>query len=212
MQTHNYQIQLMQPGQINQEIIFNEALVRLDGFSNNLINGFIAQPPQHYEIGDKYILTDEANKNSICYIFSHNHQWQILPAKKGMYFFCQELQNFIIFDGAQWKEVGNNLLGEKFISIQGCYSPAKCASYLCLYLTGDSQIDLSDLQSNKLTIIIKQNFQQSYNISWLGNLLWPDKLHHQITQQVNNFDVLEFYRLHETGHFLAKIVATNYGY
>jgi len=44
--------------------------------------------------------------NAICYIFAHNHGWQILVAKKGMYFFCQETEGFLFFDGENWQKVG----------------------------------------------------------------------------------------------------------
>lgn len=105
MKTHYYEAFLMAPMQVNKEIIFNEGLVRLDGFCNSSIKGFAHSVPENYEIGDKYILTGQENKNAICYIFAQNHGWQILPAKKGMCFFCQEVEEFLFFDGDNWNKV-----------------------------------------------------------------------------------------------------------
>jgi hypothetical protein len=105
MKTYYYQTPLMLPMQINKEIIFNEWAIRLDGFCNSAIKGFTDILPQEYEIGDKYILTSNEHKNAICYIFAENQGWQILIAKKGMYFFCQEIQNFVFFDGENWQKV-----------------------------------------------------------------------------------------------------------
>ena len=107
MKTHYYDNHLMVPMQINKEIIFNESIVRLDGFCNSSIKGFVEVAPSEYDIGDKYILTSQENKNAICYIFSHSHGWRVLSAKKGMCFFCDELSSFVVFDGANWKEVGH---------------------------------------------------------------------------------------------------------
>jgi len=106
MKTHYYETQLMAPMQINKEIVFNEWAVRLDGFCNSAIKGFVESAPQEYELGDKYILTSTEHKNAICYIVAHNHGWQILAAKKWMYFFCQETFGFVFFDGENWQKVG----------------------------------------------------------------------------------------------------------
>jgi hypothetical protein len=214
MQTLYHAIDLMAPLQINKEILFNEAILKLDGFCNSYIKGFIDKIPEQFEMGAKYILTNQENKNNICYILSESSGWQVLAPKTGMLFFCQELNEFIRFDGAQWVLISkkDSILAEKFIGIADEFIASANNEYLCLYLSADCAIDLSMVKTNKIVIVIKQNCEVAYKVSWQGKILWPGGELHQITSKLNSFDVIEFYRLFETDHFIAKTIGTNYQY
>lgn len=231
MHTHNYNVRLMSLSDINKDLIFNEAIVRLDGFNNSSIKGFIQRAPELGQVGDKYILTNNEQKNAICYLFAKSHNWQIIQPKKGMCFFCEELNNFIIFNGSDWafidltskkntvqqdvieeggvKETG---IGDKFIGISGGVKLQGKAGHFCFYLDGNAGIDLSKLALNKFSIIVKQNSQKAYSLNWQGKILWANGASHQITQELNALDLIEFYRLYETNHFIAKVAGVNYKY
>jgi hypothetical protein len=202
----------MTPMQTNKEIVFNEAILKLDGFCNAVIKSFVAEIPSQYEIGDKYILSEGENRNNICYIFAEASGWQQLQPKKGMIFFCEQLGETIFFNGQNWLPISSLNSSSRFLGINNTFAPNANDNYLCLYLRGNTTIDISNVHVNKITMIIKQNFEIPYAVSWGGQILWPNRNSHQITQNINNFDVLEFYRLYETDHFIAKIVGVNYQY
>lgn len=223
MQSFNYNIKFMTPQQLNKDLVFNEAILKLDGFCSHAIKGFVDAVPQEFVIGDKYIINQGQMKNNICYIFSQSSGWQFLSPKEGMVFFCSELGQMILFDGQEWQKIQSlnaeqqampqaALSEDKFISIAGDFLPDPWASNLCLYMSQDATLDISKMKSSRLTLIIKQNYQETFELSWQGQILWKDKSPHQITQKTNHFDVLEFYKICQTNHFIAKIIGTAYQY
>jgi hypothetical protein len=204
----------MVPSQINKEIVFNEAILKLDGFCNASIKGFTDTIPSSGATGDKYILKTGEHQNYICYFFAETSGWQLLSPKQGMIFFCEQLKQFIYFDGQDWlpqsEAVKEN--SDKLISVNETFEVDENSSHLCLYLNTDSIINVSKVKTNSLRLIIKQNYQEAYQIGWEGQILWPNKIPHQITQAPNSFDVIELYKLHEEDRFIAQIIGTNYQY
>lgn len=215
MQTNFFDIKLMLPGQINKELIFNEATVKIDGFMHGSIKGFIDQVPKSYEIGDKYIINQGQDKNSIYYVFTDSHNWQILPPSKGMCFFCQEIGDLIIFDGTNWCHKNGRQIDmdkfaqDSFLSIAGNFCVPERANYLCLYLEQHAVIDLSFAQSDRITMVIKQNVKIT-KLDWQGKILWinPDNTNH-IDSNLLMYKIIEFYGM-GANTFLAKIIANNY--
>jgi hypothetical protein len=217
MQTFNYNIDLMVPQQFNKELIFNEAILKLDGFCNHVVKGFVDSAPEQFTIGDKYILSQGDRQNDICYIFSESSGWQFLKAKEGMIFFCQQLRQMILFDGSSWQNLplaadDRQNAQNKFIGIAGEFFVNGNTSHLCFYMSGDAVLNISEVKSDRLTLIIKQNYQEVFRLSWAGQILWPNKMPHQIVQTPNHFDVLEFYKIYETDHFIARIIGIDYQY
>jgi hypothetical protein len=221
MQSFNHNIELMTPGQVGKDLIFNEAMLKLDGFCNHAIKGFVEEPPEEFTIGDKYIINQGQMKNSICYIFSQSSGWQFLQAKEGMVFFCQQLNQMILFDGKEWQKTQASSSAQqalkieeqnKFIPISGEFMLNADASYLLLYMSENATLNLSNVKLDKLTLIIKQNYQNAFELNWLGKILWYQNTPHQLTQKANHFDVLEFYNMHETNHLIAKVICAGYQY
>ena len=206
MKTNFYDINLMMPAQLNKEIIFNEALVRVDGFLNSTIKGFVEQVPQEYKIGDKYIVSSGEYKNQICYIFAHSHQWQFLKARNGMRFFCQELDEMICFDGDSWR-VANALSDFK---LKGHFYVQNTTQYLSLHLEDDAVIDLSNARANKITIILMQNKIKTYQVQWGGDILWPNGIVHSVSRNLGAIEVIEFYKIAASGKFLSTVISNNY--
>ena len=60
------------------------------------------------------------------------------------------------------------------------------------------------------TIIIKQNYQEVYDVVWSENILWPSKKIHQMTKTPNVMDIIKFYKLPQSYHLLAEIINQNY--
>jgi hypothetical protein len=208
MQTNYYQIELMSPAQINKEILFNEAVTRLDGFCNSAIKAFTADLPQQWQIGDKYILTQGAQRNNICYILAQSHDWQILSAAKGMTFFCQSINNFITFTGSQWQLCASGQT-EQFIGIAGEFIAAPFSTFLSLYVNDDVTIDLGQVASYQLTIILKQNATKASALNWQGSILWPKECA-LASSLANQIYLLQFYKLAQENTFIATAVDYSY--
>lgn len=219
MKTHYYDIDLMLPQQINKEILFNEALLKIDSLCNLTVLDFIDEVPStNPNAGEKYILSSGENSHNICYYLSSSKDWQMLQPKKGMMIFVILKNSFFIFN-EQWQEVNfveKNIcltassIGRGFLGINGEFSIPPDKKYIYLYLNGNSVIKLSSIKLNKITVIIKQNFEHGFKLDWSGNILWNNKTTHEISATPNVTDIITFYKLPETDYFLAEIVGKNY--
>ena len=171
MKTNFYDINMMLPSQINKEIIFNEAILKLDGFANCCINGFTDHEPEDYTYGDKYIMSQGENKNNICYILAPSHQWHILKPQKGMHVFLQSAMEIYVFNGNDWLAL--NRLSSYIISAQGQVQLAPNTTHAALTLQEDTQVDLTQVLTSKVSIVIKQHTQKIYQLTWSDNIIWP---------------------------------------
>ena len=105
MLTHNYKIDLMIPSQINKDVIFNEAISKIDNFCNIAIHSFITDRPREQNIGSIHIISGGDNKNSICYCPSKASGWKIQQPVQNMIFFVITERRFVYFNGENWEVI-----------------------------------------------------------------------------------------------------------
>lgn len=229
MKTYNYEIELMVPNQSGKEVIFNEAQLKMDILSSPSVIGITDHVPSRPVAGEKYILKslDQMNDH-IVYCLDGSKGWQFLPPKEGMIKFICNAGSFVIFQNNVWQKitfasapeatstttlpspynpVGNE---EHFIGIEGKFIASELSDYFYLYVNNECVIDLSLVKVRELTMIIKQNYTRSFNISWSHNILWPEKRALNVSQNPNAMDIVKFYRLPETEHLIAEVIGQNY--
>ena len=105
MITNNYGIELMIPSQVNKDVIFNEAISKLDGFCNMVIVSFIDSLPLELTIRSLHIISNGIDKNSICYCPSNASGWKLLKPTPNMIFYVKSERNFFCFNGDNWVAV-----------------------------------------------------------------------------------------------------------
>jgi hypothetical protein len=222
MKTHNYNIDLMTPQQINKEVLFNESIITLDSFCNSVITDFTKHLPTDPQVDQKYIISSGDNAGYIYYCPHPSKGWHLLKPHVGMIMFVQKKNSFYIFENHTWKMVSlgdvitqttqNDLLNEteSFKSVANKFEIPLESQNLYLYLNGNCQFDFSKSKSRESTIIIKQHYQNTFKTIWPNNILWKNKAPHQMTVTANSIDIIKFYQLVETKHFLAEIVGQDY--
>ncbi|WP_316353912.1 hypothetical protein [Candidatus Trichorickettsia mobilis] len=222
MKTHHYNIDLMTPMQTDKEILFNEALLKIDSFCNSTVRNFIEQLPDTLVVGDKYILAFGENEGDICYCADLAKGWQLLKARAGMIIFVSEENSFFIFGYEhRWFKVTTAVQAAReheviadsnFIGIAEQFTLPATIKYISLYLNDNCAIILDQMQTDQFTIILKQNYSVSYQITWPQNILWQQRQSHQISSQTNAMDIISFYRIVETQSFAAVVVGQGYNW
>lgn len=236
MKTINYDINLMVPGQSgNNEIAFNEAIAKIDNFLNIVIKGFVQAPPDNLSINEKYIITDGQYVNNICYIADAAKNIEYMKVQNSMIFFVLEENSFFMYESGAWKKLSSasensssentapslapsaisesvKLLSgdEKFHGMSEYYEAPKDPDYLYLYINSDVEMNFDQLKTHQVTILIKQHYQASFNLTWPGNILWKNKEAHQMTKTPNAMDIVRLYRLIESNHFIGEIIGQGY--
>ena len=221
MLTNNYGFDLMMPAQANKDVVFNEAITKLDAFCNFSINSFEGNIPYALTPGAMHIVREGDYAMSICYCSSEAAGWKIQRPKKGMMFFVRSENNHFYFDGDKWEAVvaegGVDMLPIESIApkttiFNGNVNVPEGRSQMWLYMAADGKLDLNSATTNTLTVIIKQNHQTPCNIVFLGNVLWKDKKLFQVTQKINAMDIIRFHKISETDHWIAEVVGQGYEY
>ena len=225
MLTNNYGFDLMTPSQANKDVVFNEAITKLDSFCNFSINSFEAHVPYALTPGSMHILAEGDHAMAICYCPSEAAGWKIQKPKKGMVFFVRSENKLFYFDGAKWEPVvaseggavvasaaGAEMIAPKTTGLAGHVNVPAGQSKMWLYMSGDGKLDLGSATTNTLTVIIKQNYQKQCNIEFVGNVLWKDKKLFQVTQKINAMDIVRFHKISETDHWIAEVVGQGYEY
>lgn len=105
MITNNYEFDLMMPAQVNKDVVFNEAITKLDAFCNFSINSFASAVPYDLIPGQMHIITEGTHSMSICYCPSVASGWKIYKPKNGMILFVRSENKFFLFDGTKWNTV-----------------------------------------------------------------------------------------------------------
>ena len=100
----------------------------------------------------------------------------------------------------------------KTTGITGHFNVPAGISKLWLYLSGDAKVDLSSATTNIVTMIIKQNYQKACKLVFGGNVLWKDKKPFEVSTKPNAMDIIRFYKISESDHWLTEIVGQCYEY
>jgi hypothetical protein len=215
MKTPYYDIDLMVPMQINKDIIFNEAITKIDNFLHFTVKDFILNLPQEQEVGTKYILSDGEYKNHIAYCTDNIKSWKYIKPAHGMVIFILSDKSFYLFSNA-WQKIyyhnDNNQVedNQKFCGIQNNFVIPNDVSYLYLYMNGNVTLDISQNKQKTITLMIKQNYQQLYKIEWSSKVIWPNKQQYQITQVINRIDIIRLHKIPEIDYFIGEIVGLGY--
>ena len=197
-----------------------------NSFCNMMVLGFIDHPPQDIAPGEKYIVIAGEERNYIYYCTSLAKGQQKLQPQDGMVLFVYRENGFFLFKDQQWNRInvgevsGKNseqelenkefqLEYDRFIGIREEYNLIPKQKLAYLYLDGNCKINLTNIIPEAV-IILKQNYQVTYQVTWGSNILWPGKTPHQITQVANSIDVLRFFRLAETEYLLASVLNEGY--
>lgn len=216
--TYYLDISLMLPMQNDKEIIFNESQLLLDNFVSSAINDFIDELPNKAIVGQKYILLNGDFKNHICYCSAEIKSWQFIAPKDNMFFFILKKNNFFFFHNHNWHEYNQIELLEdksqkpeqKFISIKDFFELNIWQNHFYFYLLGDCELKINISLRKNFTICIKQS--KNFQIIWPNNILWPNDKKAIISQSFNQIDLIKFYPLIESNHWLAKIIGQSYNY
>ena len=75
MKTTNFSMDLMIPSQLNKDITFNEALLKIDSFMSLSVINFIDQKPEHLKNGEKFIISNGEHKNKYATNLSNLRQY-----------------------------------------------------------------------------------------------------------------------------------------
>lgn len=212
MKTNNFAIDLMVPGQIEKDIIFNESILLIDQFLNNSVNGFIKDVPDSLEVGEKFIILNGDKKNHICFLSHNSKSIEFLTPSDNTVVFSKEQKCFFLFDKDNWIKIntGSSQVPMNFTGISESYTvPVDIANHY-LYLSEDCAITLTKTTLPEITTIIKQNANSAKTLNWPDNILWENNSAHIMTTTTNRFDIVKLFRLPESNHFLGKIVSQNH--
>jgi hypothetical protein len=214
----------MVSNQANKDIVYNESIFKIDAFLNLSVTGFIEQKPNKLEPREKYVITAGTDKNKICYSKGSNEIIELFNPYDGMILYFLKENSFFIFNKNQWHPILQSagipqqqtqpsaLKQISFTGINKKFTPPDNEDLCYLYMNGESEIDMLNSKNISLTIIIKQNYQNAFNLKWSSNILWPQKTPHVMTQIPNSMDIIRLYKLPETNNFLAEIITQNYQY
>ncbi|GAB4167830.1 MAG: hypothetical protein Tsb006_6700 [Rickettsiaceae bacterium] len=214
MKTNNLEMDLMVPSQLNKDIVFNESMLKIDSFINLSINGFVESLPDDIETGKKYIITQGEHANQICYRPVDSKPILLHQPKQGMIVALVQDRNFLIFDGLSWQEYSGGIkpTAENFTGVNDSFILPPNEKYHYLYLNSNTDLNIESSSYPEISIIIKQSNTNSYKLTWSPNILWENAAIHKMTTTKNAIDFIKLYRLPETPHFLAKIIAQNFNY
>ncbi len=229
MKTRNYDINLMTPGQSDKETYFNQAMVKLDNLINLSAQKLVKQAPTTLKVGERYILSGANDKSMVCYSTDSSGRVETITAPEGTTCYVKEENCFYIVEEQKWKKLDGVVNGnpgviteatklptdlvnkeEKFFGINEKYELPVDSKNLYLYMNGDCELDFQKIKNREFTIIIKQNWQKTFKLTWPYNVLWANKVTHKLTMTANAIDMVKFYYLIETQHFIAEIIGQNY--
>jgi hypothetical protein len=213
-------LELMHNQQVGKEIIFNEAIIKMEQLCSQLVIKFISHPYKDLKKG-LYII----DKNSDKY---HNHltffiadRWRYIKPQENMMIFIEEKNAFFKFSEDGWKIV--ELAGQEHAAVKAgpskvTSSEAKTLTYTAIkdkyiipneqdflhfYLNGNANIEIKAHNSSKITLLIKQNHQRKFKMTWSGNIVFekdPPEL------EENNLIVMHLYKTPEDDRYLVGIV------
>lgn len=216
METKNYKFELMHQGQEHKDIVYNESILKLDANLNLTILNFTAVAPEHISYGDRFIITAEGdNQNKICYFAHPDKGVEYLSPHNNMFVFMVKDNCFARFHENKWHKINFapeiEAQADRFSGVRDEFIVPGAKDVHYLFLENRVRFNFAQAKES-FTLIIKQNHQAIYQVTWPDNVLWPNRVVTQITATTNSIDILRFYKLPETGHFIAEIVHQDYRY
>jgi hypothetical protein len=223
MKTNNYQFPLMHQGQEHKDIMYNEAILKIDAMLSFSVVDFMEEPPNTLNAEEKYIITKGDHKNEICYFVHESKKVQYNAPYENMVIYLVKESCFYIFSKKEWQKLNAGLSGSsvsqisyssagKFVGIKNKFDLSAQQDFHYLYLDGNAELDFSKIDSSSFTLVIKQNYENIFDIKWPEDILWQDKTPLKITAKTNAIDLFRFYKLPESTHFLAESIQQDYQY
>lgn len=234
MKTNNFRFELMQSNTTNKDITYNENILKIDNLISNSIASFEAQEPTEIKVGEKYIITSGEKDKHICFKPFNNKATIFIEPTDGMIFFVRSENAFFIFKDGNWNAITQSISGaivennqqnnqqisissntlltgdEKFTGVQDTYNAPEDHEFLHLYINNNVEINLDQVKTRLVTMIIKNHYQSPKALKWPHNILWENKKPHVMTNLANATDIIRIYRLIETNHFLGEVIGQNY--
>lgn len=188
----------MEANQINKELVFNEAMVKLDSMMNIVIEDFIDHRDQVSNSSPSaYIVVSGTEKNHIIYKNINTQAYQSCIPQSNCIAYINSKSNLYIFNGQEWRVLGyqdNNTIDYTRLSEYYTINENTSAREY-LYLNGDTQIELNKISVPQLTLIIKQNHSTVFNVEWVGNILFPGNFRPSTKLEQDSLNIFTFYSL-----------------
>ena len=240
MKTRNLQIDLMVPLQEHKDTVFNESILKLDSFINIGVQSFVDYMPEELTVGEKHIILQGEDANKICYKPLNSKPICLHTPMEGTVVYVMSEACFYAFDGLKWITAGllqptpvstiatpidatarvlplpltapAPTLVQNFIGVGGESVLHAELNIQYLYINADVEITATNIELPEVTVIIKQAYDAIHNITWSTNILWENKVAHNISRTKNAMDIVKLFKLPETDHYLGKIIAQNLTY
>jgi hypothetical protein len=217
MKTNNLSLELMVPSQINKDIIYNEAILKLDDFSNLSICDFVDTCPSELDAGIKYIIRNGNDRNKICYRSHETKPITLHEPRDGMVIYMISQGRFLFYSKDEWRACLDNqpqTLGQSnnFSGIYGQHLLSPNTKNHYLYLSEDTEIIAQNLQFETINLIIKQSHSVANNLTWSSNILWNNKQAPTPKLAKNSLSFFQLYALPETDHYFGIILGDNFNY
>jgi hypothetical protein len=217
MKTNNLSLELMVPSQINKDIIYNEAILKLDDFSNLSICDFINTYPSELDAGIKYIIRNGNDRNKICYRSHESKPIMLHEPRDGMVIYMISQGKFLFYSKGEWQEcldIQPQTLGKSnnFSGVYGQHLLLTNTKNHYLYLSEDTEIIAQDLPFETINLIIKQSHSVANNLTWSSNILWNNKQAPTAKPTQNSLSFFQLYALPETDHYFGIILGENFNY
>lgn len=217
MKTNNLSLELMVPSQINKDIIYNEAILKLDDFSNLSICDFINTYPNQLDPGIKYIIRNGDDQNKICYRSHESKPIMLHEPRDGMVIYMISQGKFLFYSKDEWRECLDNQpqtlsKSNNFSGVYGQHTLPPNTQNHYLYLSEDTEITAQNLQFETINLIIKQSHSVANNLTWSSNILWNNKQAPTPKPAQNSLSFFQLYALPETDHYFGIVLGENFNY
>lgn len=217
METKNYKFELMFQGQEHKDVVYNESVLKLDANLNLTVLNFAETAPTTLSYGERFIVTSEGeNKNKICYFAHPDKGVQYLSPHNNMFVFMIKDNCFARFHENEWHRINFAreipAAAERFTGVRGTFALPGDKDIHYLFLEHQVVFNFGQVNKESFTLVIKQNHEAVHQVTWPDNVLWPNRTVLQVTATVNSIDLFRFYKLPETGHFVAERVHQDYRY
>ena len=213
-------LELMRSNQVGKEIIFNESIIQIEQLCSQMVVSFLDTPYRELKKG-LYIISKEGDRYHNHLVYPIAEQWRYIKPRENMIFFIEERKSFFKFQQKDnsWvkieqgsQEHGVDPISQsapklskrlEYIGIQGKYIVPIEQDSMHLYINGNVNIEIKDLKSERITLLIKQNHQKKFKINWSGNVVFEKAA---LDLEINNLVVMNLSKTPEDDRYLANVL------
>ena len=199
MNTKNSKLKLMMPHQINKDVVFNEAINKIDHLLHRVIR-LVSKLPDKPTAGQLYMV-HSASKTTITY---YNNGWHEFDPIEGNYYFIKELGQFATYHQGKIVPLYNNL-SSNFINARGEYKISSLMSKVYLDITADLLITSAPLYQD-IAVYIANNSEEEYKIRYADNIKFPIMHEQEFIIKPGHLLHIVLYPVAQQGFILARIL------